>query len=235
MSGDQARTALSMSIVNSVNAVSRALRKRAVAGGEIGLGEIGILKAVAAHERARPSTIAETLGLDLSVVSRRLPTLEAAGLIERIPDPADRRAQVIALTAAGTEQLARVGPAASRPGAAPGGEIGLGELGILQAVAAHEHARPSTIAEILGLDLSVVSRRLPALEASGLVERIADPDDGRSRVVALTQAGAERLAALNASTGQAIAARLADWDTPDLELLARLTRRLERDLTAGRP
>jgi DNA-binding MarR family transcriptional regulator len=245
MSKDQNRAELSTGIINSVNAIGRALRRPpAPAGGEISLGELGILKAVAAgqHEpgRTRPSAIAQALSLDLSVVSRRLPALEAAGLIERVADPADRRAQVIALTPAGAERLGAVssgaGPAgAGARGGAPGGEIGLAELGILQAVAAQAQGRgrPSAIAEALSLDLSVVSRRLPALEAAGLIERVADPADRRAQVIALTPAGAERLARLNAAAGQALAARLGDWDTSDLESLARLMRRLELDLAPG--
>lgn len=45
--------------------------------------------------------LAEDIGLDRSVVSRHATRLERAGLIERLPDPADRRATLLSLTGRG--------------------------------------------------------------------------------------------------------------------------------------
>jgi DNA-binding MarR family transcriptional regulator len=45
--------------------------------------------------------LAEDIGLDRSVVSRHASRLAAAGLIERLPDPSDRRAVLLTLTGAG--------------------------------------------------------------------------------------------------------------------------------------
>jgi DNA-binding MarR family transcriptional regulator len=55
----------------------------------------------------RLSTLAAHLHLDLSVVSRQAAALEAAGLVARTPDPADRRASVIAATEAGHRFLSQ--------------------------------------------------------------------------------------------------------------------------------
>jgi DNA-binding MarR family transcriptional regulator len=52
--------------------------------------------------------LAEDIGLDRSVVSRHATRLAAAGLIERRPDPADRRAALLALTAAGQRAVAQM-------------------------------------------------------------------------------------------------------------------------------
>ena len=51
--------------------------------------------------RLRPSEFAGTLMLTSSGTTKRLDRLERAGLIERTPDPDDRRGTLIALTPAG--------------------------------------------------------------------------------------------------------------------------------------
>jgi DNA-binding MarR family transcriptional regulator len=45
--------------------------------------------------------LAPEIGIDRSGVTRRASTLEAAGLVRREPDPADRRATLLALTEEG--------------------------------------------------------------------------------------------------------------------------------------
>lgn len=49
--------------------------------------------------------LAADIGLDRSVVSRHATRLERAGLIERLPDPADQRATLLAITARGREAV----------------------------------------------------------------------------------------------------------------------------------
>jgi DNA-binding MarR family transcriptional regulator len=56
---------------------------------------------------ARLSVLAEDMGLDLSTISRQVGTLEAAGLVARTTDSADRRASVIAATDTGDEVYSR--------------------------------------------------------------------------------------------------------------------------------
>jgi len=55
--------------------------------------------------RLRPTDFANTLMLTSSGTTKRLDRLEQAGLIERAPDPADRRGILIALTPAGRELI----------------------------------------------------------------------------------------------------------------------------------
>ncbi|SOC57963.1 MarR family winged helix-turn-helix transcriptional regulator [Ornithinimicrobium cerasi] len=52
-------------------------------------------------EAVRSRDLARSEGLDPSTMSRRLASLADRGLIEREPDPADRRAFLLTLTAAG--------------------------------------------------------------------------------------------------------------------------------------
>jgi DNA-binding MarR family transcriptional regulator len=49
----------------------------------------------------RPSELAEAMHLNLSTVSRHISALVARGLLERTPDPADARAQIVRLTPEG--------------------------------------------------------------------------------------------------------------------------------------
>jgi DNA-binding MarR family transcriptional regulator len=50
--------------------------------------------------------LSEEIGIDRSVVSRHASRLEAAGLVERTPDPLDGRAVLLMLTDAGTRAVA---------------------------------------------------------------------------------------------------------------------------------
>jgi DNA-binding MarR family transcriptional regulator len=53
----------------------------------------------------RPSELTGTLMLTSSGTTKRLDRLERAGLVERAPDPQDRRGVLIRLTAAGRERI----------------------------------------------------------------------------------------------------------------------------------
>lgn len=55
----------------------------------------------------RSRDLARAEGVDPSTMSRRLASLAARGLITREPDPADRRASLLTLTAAGSEAVER--------------------------------------------------------------------------------------------------------------------------------
>ena len=63
--------------------------------------------------------LAQQLGLDRTVMTYLLDDLQKAGLVERRPDPADRRARRVVLTDAGRARLCDAGgPAARGRGAA---------------------------------------------------------------------------------------------------------------------
>lgn len=91
--------------------------------------------------------------------------------------------------------------------------------------------RASDVAQALGLDKSTVSRGLSHLESLGLIERVGDPDDGRARLLRLTETGAARFGAMRAQRQAEFRAILARWDTADLSDLARLLSRLNLDLS----
>ncbi|MGY1733437.1 MarR family winged helix-turn-helix transcriptional regulator [Geodermatophilus sp. SYSU D01045] len=62
----------------------------------------------------RCSALAVQAGVDVSVASRQVATLERAGLVERRPDPRDGRASLIRLSAAGATALAQARALRSR-------------------------------------------------------------------------------------------------------------------------
>jgi DNA-binding MarR family transcriptional regulator len=64
-----------------------------------------VLAAAAQSAVGSQLALAQHLGIDRTVMTYLLDDLEAAGLIERRPDPADRRARQVVATKKGTELL----------------------------------------------------------------------------------------------------------------------------------
>lgn len=67
-----------------------------------------VLASSAGDEHRSQQALAHRLGVDRTVMTYLLDDLEAAGLIERRPDPADRRARRIVATAHGRDTLGRL-------------------------------------------------------------------------------------------------------------------------------
>jgi DNA-binding MarR family transcriptional regulator len=76
-------------------------------------------------------------------------------------------------------------------------------------------SRPTDLAQSLGVDASSITHRVRALERAGLIERLADPDDGRAWVIGLSAAGAAALAALRAARAEFVGRLLAGWSDAD--------------------
>ena len=58
-----------------------------------------------AQGTCRPGQVAEELCLDRSVISRQVAALVQHGLVDRVGDPDDGRAELVSLTDAGQERL----------------------------------------------------------------------------------------------------------------------------------
>lgn len=71
-------------------------------------GAYKLFSLIAATDRIRPSALSERMPADKSQVSRMLRELESHGLIERMPDPEDRRSSFVTATDAGRRRLAEV-------------------------------------------------------------------------------------------------------------------------------
>lgn len=78
----------------------------------------------------------------------------------------------------------------------------------------------------LGLDKSTVSRQVASLVALGLVDRSADPDDGRAQVLTPSVEGAARLAQIRTARRERWESDLGDWRAEDVATLAELLHRL---------
>ncbi|MEU0165155.1 MarR family winged helix-turn-helix transcriptional regulator [Streptomyces iakyrus] len=88
-----------------------ARRARAAAGRmhpELSLVSYTLLGHLEESGGCRATDLAAHYALDKSTVSRQVAGLERAGLIERRPDPADQRVQVLHLTRSGRDVLAQV-------------------------------------------------------------------------------------------------------------------------------
>ncbi|GAA4210514.1 MarR family winged helix-turn-helix transcriptional regulator [Actinocatenispora rupis] len=96
---------------------------------------------------------------------------------------------------------------------------------LLTHVERHEQTRAADLAEHYVLDKSTVSRQLAELADRGLLERVADPRNHRSRVLRVTAKGRRHLDVAREQAVGAMADRLTDW--PDADL-ARFASYLER-------
>ncbi|GGP35915.1 MarR family winged helix-turn-helix transcriptional regulator [Saccharothrix coeruleofusca] len=76
-------------------------------------------------------------------------------------------------------------------------------------------SRSSALAEAVFSDPSTVSRQVADLVKEGLVERRADPADGRASVLVVTEAGVAFLDERRRGRNAAIARLFADWSTPE--------------------
>src|SRR3954452_5944883 len=92
--------------------------------------------------------------------------------------------------------------------------------------------RCRALAARAGVDVSVVSRQVSALERAGYVARRPGPSDGRASLFSLTPAGSAALAATREERAHWAAAALSGWDEQDAERLRQRLDRLLADLEA---
>jgi len=89
----------------------------------------------------------------------------------------------------------------------------------------HGEQRCSALAAQVGVDVSVASRQVSALERSGYVERRPDPADGRASLIRLSPAGVAALAHTRDVRSQWAADALPDWTEAEAR---QFTARLEK-------
>ncbi|MBM7789040.1 MarR family winged helix-turn-helix transcriptional regulator [Tenggerimyces flavus] len=90
--------------------------------------------------------------------------------------------------------------------------------------------RVGALADLLHVDISVTSRQLAQLEASGFVARKADPEDRRAHLVDLTPSGQLELESVKASVADRFSHALDGWSETDVSELTERLRRLRSDL-----
>ncbi|GAB3587282.1 MarR family winged helix-turn-helix transcriptional regulator [Calidifontibacter terrae] len=90
--------------------------------------------------------------------------------------------------------------------------------------------RVSTIAHCIHSDVSTVSRQISQLSADGMVEKIADPDDGRAQMVQLTAEGKEALEAVREARTDWFLNLLSGWNTAEAAEFSRHLKRFGESL-----
>ena len=107
---------------------------------------------------------------------------------------------------------------------------------VLFVVAGAGTVRVSELATTLHSDISTVSRQVSALVTAGLLEKSADPSDGRASVVSLSEQGRGALARIQDSRSRWFQGLISEWDSPETaEFLSRLRHlgdRLDANLRA---
>jgi DNA-binding MarR family transcriptional regulator len=88
----------------------------------------------------------------------------------------------------------------------------------------------SAIADRLNLDGSTVTRQVTALQQDGLIERKADPRDGRGTVIEPTALGLKQVDTVRAARRELYDNVLADWSGDDRAELATMLERLTQAL-----
>jgi DNA-binding MarR family transcriptional regulator len=94
--------------------------------------------------------------------------------------------------------------------------------------------RLSTLAGVLCLDISTVSRQVPSLERQGWVARERDPEDQRAQLLEITAAGRKVLTEVRVARAEVLSRLLPDWTTADLDRFAAQLHRFNDDVTTNR-
>jgi DNA-binding MarR family transcriptional regulator len=107
------------------------------------------------------------------------------------------------------------------------------QLAALASIERHGPLSPSEIAEIERISRPTATRILRGLVEAGLVDRRADPADGRSALLQITERGRKLLTRVRSRKNAYLTRRLGDLDPEELATLDRaaeiLGRMLERD------
>lgn len=112
--------------------------------------------------------------------------------------------------------------------AVPGGTFGV--LVSIDEIGYAHDCHVKDLAQRCALDPSTISRAVGALVRDGLVERTADPSDGRASVLALTATGKQTVTDVHGWYDEKLADALRDWSEADLRAFTAMLQRFCNDL-----
>jgi len=115
-----------------------------------------------------------------------------------------------------------------------GDELSPSMMTALATIERHGPLAPSRLAELERIQRPTATRVLARLEEDGLIERSADPNDGRGAVVRATKSGSALLKKLRSRKNAYLARRLRELPDEDVETLDRAAEVLERLLDGER-
>lgn len=110
------------------------------------------------------------------------------------------------------------------------GSVERGAFPIIATLVREGPQRTSALADVLHTEISTISRQTSALVQAGLIERKADPHDGRACLLAPTEQGAAVYARARLERNEWLAQTLRAWDRADVDQLLALLDRLNTDL-----
>jgi DNA-binding MarR family transcriptional regulator len=90
---------------------------------------------------------------------------------------------------------------------------------ILYTLKCHGAMRLGDLAEAMRLDASTVSRHVQQLGEHGFIDRDPDPEDGRARIIEISDAGRAALKHTFDQRRDVITAAMADWSDTERERL----------------
>jgi DNA-binding MarR family transcriptional regulator len=118
--------------------------------------------------------------------------------------------------------------------AGPGEHLERPLFGLLVQLVDDGPKRTTALAEAVYCDVSTVSRQVNQLVQLGLIERRADPADGRASLLAATEKGRTCLANARCQRNQRVADLVADWPAEDRDQLAVLLDRFNTAIETHR-
>jgi DNA-binding MarR family transcriptional regulator len=105
---------------------------------------------------------------------------------------------------------------------------------LLYKLARYGPSRASDLAELVCADPSTVSRQVASLVKGGLLERRADPDDGRASILVPTALGLARVEEFSRRRAVTMQPVIADWSPQDRIDLLRLIRKYTEGIESHR-
>lgn len=115
------------------------------------------------------------------------------------------------------------------------GDLTASQLSALASVVRLGPLRSGDLARIESVTAPSMTRLIGGLEAEGLVERKADPDDGRAALLSATTSGAQAVLRARAHRAQRLSTLLAALDDDQIDLLAAAAGVLEGTIASERP
>ncbi|GAA3288919.1 MarR family winged helix-turn-helix transcriptional regulator [Arthrobacter citreus] len=106
--------------------------------------------------------------------------------------------------------------------------------GLLLLLQQQEAMRLTDIAASIGIGKPSVSRQIVMLESLGLVQKHADPQDGRAQTISLTPAGAQALTRTQSARKDLFRTLLQHWQDDELVQLGSLLTKLNESYARER-